>query len=120
MNPINLSLRFLLELVGWFAPVLWIRHSQSGTMQIVLMILVPLLLMTIWGVFAVSNDPSRSGKTVVETPGLLRFALELAVFFIGALSLYKAHYPALAYVVFILIIVHHLFAYKRVKWLLSK
>jgi hypothetical protein len=34
----------------------------------------------LWGVFAVPNDPSRSGRTVVNTPGALRLLLEIALF----------------------------------------
>lgn len=35
---------------------------------------------SVWGVFAVPDDPSRSGKTVVVTPGPVRLAIELSLF----------------------------------------
>ena len=53
------------------------NHRKLATL---LAILFPLLFAVLWGVFAVRGDPSRSGKTVVQTPGIIRLLLELGLF----------------------------------------
>ncbi len=76
-NPINLALRFLLELAAIASLVIWIIKEFEGIPMLVLVISVPVLFASIWGIFAVKGDPSRSGKTVVQTPGWARLILEL-------------------------------------------
>ncbi len=86
-NPINLALRFLLELAAIAS----------------LVISVPVLFASIWGIFAVKGDPSRSGKTVIQTPGWARLILEILLFTIAGLAL-----------------LHYIISYDRVIWLLKR
>ncbi|MET7519539.1 DUF2568 domain-containing protein [Streptomyces sp. NPDC005480] len=72
----------------------------------------------LWGVFATPGDKSRSGETVVATPGALRFLLELAVFFGGAVALYAAGSHVLAITLAGVLIVYHALSWDRVVWLL--
>ncbi len=71
-HPINLALRFLLELAAIFVFGYWGYSLGVDGTRIILAILFPLLFATLWGVFAVTGDPSRSGKTVVQTPGIVK------------------------------------------------
>ena len=79
-NPLNLAVRFLLEILALVAFGAWAKAQFLGTPGFILMILIPLLAATIWGVFNVKGDPSRSGKAPVSVPGLVRLLIELVFF----------------------------------------
>lgn len=74
----------------------------------------------VWSTFAVVGDPSRSGKAPVPVPGVLRLAIELAVFVGGAAALgasgswaaFDVYVAALAF--------HHAMTRQRVRWLLEQ
>jgi hypothetical protein len=84
MNAANLILRFLLELAALvgFATLAWL--SVSGWWRFVVALLVVLIAMALWGVFAVPDDPSRSGNAPVPVPGAVRLVLELTILLGGA------------------------------------
>ena len=84
------------------------------------MILIPLLLAFVWGVFAVSGDPSRSGKTVVKTPGIIRLFLEFSIFTIGAFAIFKSGYSIFSYIFSGVVILHYLLSYDRIVWLIKQ
>ena len=68
-HPFNLFIRLLLEASAVITYGFWgFMQSESWT-RFLLVICFPLLFALLWGVFAVRNDPSRSGRTVVNTPG---------------------------------------------------
>jgi len=75
-HPVNLGLRFILEIVVLIAAGMFAKEHFSWISAI----LLPVVLMTCWSVFAVRGDKSRSGKTVVPTPGKLRILIELLFF----------------------------------------
>ena len=74
MHPANLALRFFLEIaaLSGFGAMIW--HLFSGWWRPFLLAVVLGGLMAVWGVFAVPDDPSRSGNAPVPIPGLLRLA----------------------------------------------
>lgn len=112
-HPVNLGVRFLLECIGWFAYGLVGFHLAGwGTA-----ILFSILSMFFWAAFAVRNDPSRNGKTLIAVSGKTRIILE-ALFFLGAAWIFAIHYT-LEHGVFYLIAVfgHNLFSPVRLKWL---
>ena len=75
----TLGLRLLLEL-GLFAGIVAAANMNYDGMVVWVASIVGIgLTAAIWGVFAVPNDPSRSGKTVVVTPGIVRLAIELGL-----------------------------------------
>ena len=61
-HPINLALRFLLELAAIFTFGFWGHSQAGGGTGVLLAVLLPLLFAVLWGVFAVRGDPSRSGE----------------------------------------------------------
>ena len=79
-HPLNSAIRFVLELAAIVTFGFWGYHQSDSWTSILLAIGLSALFAILWGVFAVRDDPSRSGKTVVRTPGLIRLILELALF----------------------------------------
>jgi hypothetical protein len=119
-HSINLALRFFLELAGIFIFGFWGHAWAEDGMRIPLAILFPLLFAVLWGVFAVRGDPSRSGKTVVQTPGLIRLLLELGLFGTAAWMLLDLDYSLLALIFGLSVVLHYFISFDRVAWLLNQ
>lgn len=117
-HPSMLGLRFLLELAALTCFGVWAWQVTPGALGYVTVVAVPLGVAALWGVFATPGDESRSGRTVVATPGPVRILLELAVFFGGAAALYAAGRHTLAVVFAVVLAVYHLLAWDRAAWLL--
>src|SRR5580698_4104056 len=80
ITPWVLSLRFGLEIGSLIAIGAWARRAAGpGIAGWVAAIAAPLVAATVWGVFAVPRDPSRSGKAPVRVSGGIRLVIELAV-----------------------------------------
>jgi len=119
-NPINLGLRFLLELAAIIVFGYW-GHSLTGDgTRILLAILFPLLFAVLWGVFAVRGDPSRSGKTVVNTPGIIRLLLELGLFGAAAWMMLDLDHSLIALIFGSAVVIHYFISFDRVSWLLKQ
>jgi hypothetical protein len=80
----------------------------------------PILAAVLWATFAVPDDPSRSGKAPVPVPGILRLALELAIFAFAAWALYDAGNSLLALILGAVVVVHYALSYDRIGWLLQQ
>ena len=119
-HPLNLILRFLLEMTVLITVSYWGYYLTNTPVKYLNVISFPIFLATLWGVFAVPNDPSRSGKTVVKTPGIIRLILELVVFACGAIALYLSSYWLSAIVFTALVVLHYLFSLDRIKWLIKQ
>ncbi|WP_306324564.1 YrdB family protein [Streptomyces venezuelae] len=114
----TLTVRFVLELVSLACFAVWAWTTASGPLRYVLVVAAPVLVAVLWGVFATPGDKSRSGETVVATPGAVRLLLELAVFFGGAVALYAAGSSILAITLAGVLIIYHALSWDRVVWLL--
>ncbi len=119
-NPFNLALRFILEMMALMSLGIFGYRFFEGAMGVIAAVLLPLCFAVAWGVFAVKGDPSRSGKTVVTTPGPVRLVLELLLFSISVVALLYSDYPLVALIFGIAIIIHYLLSLDRVKWLLNQ
>ncbi len=119
-HPINLAIRFLLELCALVSLGLWGWRSGSGWLRFVLAALVPIVAAVLWGVFAVPDDPSRSGSAPIPVPGLLRLALELVFFGFAAWALYQSGFIRASWALGIVVVLHYLASYDRVSWLFSR
>ena len=71
---------------------LWGYNISEGFSGILYAILLPLAFASPWGIFAVPRDPSRSGKTVIATPGHYRLVLELFLFAVATWMLFDLEY----------------------------
>lgn len=99
---------------------IWGFSIYNGLQSYILGIGLPVLMATVWGVFAVPNDPSRSGKTVVETKGVIRLLLEFSFFILGSYVLYDLNYSNIFFGYSITVIIHYLLSIDRIKWLLNQ
>ena len=119
-NPINLTIRFLLELTALYAFGYWGWTQHEGGMSFALAIGLPLLAMVLWGTFAVPDDPSRSGKAPVPVKGIIRLTLELAFFAIATWLLFDAGQLLWGKFLSAAVLIHYLISYDRIAWLIKQ
>ena len=110
-NPINLGLRFFLELAAWAAMGYWGWTQHDGLMRWVWVIGLPLVAMTIWGVFRVPGEP---GDAPVAVPGVVRLIIEIVEFGGAVWLLYAAGRPQLALILGGLLVLHYATSYDYV------
>ena len=118
-HPINLILRFLLEVVALIATGLWGWFQAEGGYRYVLASGIPVLLSVIWGTFAVPHDPSRSGEAPIAVKGIIRLLLEFAFFGFATWAFLDLDMTTLGLVFGGVVILHYLVSYDRIKWLLK-
>ena len=119
-HPINLTIRFLLEISALVSAGIWGWKQSDGWMRFVLAIGLPMIIVVIWGTFAVPNDPSRSGKAPIITPGIIRLAIEIGVFSFATWSLYDMDLNKLSLAFGNIVLLHYIISYDRIIWLISK
>ena len=119
-HPVNLAVRFVLELIAFFFPGFWIWKTFTEWYKYPLMILLPILLAAVWGIFAVPDDPSRSGKTVIAVPGILRLLIELSVFALGIYTLLNSGNNNFAWIFASIVLLHYLLSIDRIIWLFKQ
>ena len=120
MRPLNLALRFLLEVAALVCFGIWGFHQSDSSLKIFFAIFLPLGFAILWVVFAVRDDPSRSGKTIVQTPGVIRLILELALFGAATWMLVDLDYARIALVFGLVVVLHYLLSFDRMAWLLKQ
>ena len=115
-NPINLAVRFFLELAALYAYGYWGWTQHTGFARYALAFGLPLVAATLWGGFRV---PADHGKGLVAVPGWVRLILE-AIFFGGAVWAFTAAgRPNWALVFAIIIVIHYAISYDRILLLLK-
>jgi Protein of unknown function (DUF2568) len=119
-SPIALAVRFFLEMAALAALGFWAWHSVPGALRWLAALALPMAVAVAWGVWAVPGDPSRSGRAPVATPGPVRLLLELLVFFGSAIALAASNAHTVALVYAIILVLYHVAAYPRIRWLLTK
>ena len=119
-HPINLAFRFLLEITALTFIGIWGWQMGAGWTRFALALVFPVFAASLWGIFNVPNDPSRSGKAPVPVPGIVRLLIELAYFAFATWGIYDLGFSRLSMVLGIAVILHYLVSYDRVLWLLQK
>lgn len=119
-HPLNLAIRFLLEVMGIITFGAWGYHQSETGLGILLAVLLSLGFAMLWGMFAVRDDPSRSGKTVVQTPGIIRLLLELGLFGVAAWMMLDLDYARIALIFGLTVTIHYIISYDRITWLLKQ
>ncbi|TPJ17892.1 DUF2568 domain-containing protein [Mesorhizobium sp. B2-7-3] len=116
----NLTLRFLLELAALLGLGMAGWSLSDEAWRWVLAIALPLAAAAAWGIFAVLNDPSRSGRAPVPVPGAVRLALEFIVLFGGGAGFHLAGHTITAIIMALLIVISYAFSLDRLAWLLRR
>ena len=119
-HPLNLAFRFLLELALLITAGAWGWNTGDEWVRFVLALGVPVSMAAIWGIFAVPDDPSRSGNAPIATNGLLRLIIELCLFGSGVWMLYDMGKSSLCIVMASCVIIHYALSYDRISWLLKR
>ena len=119
-HPVNLALRFGLEMVMLAAYVLWGLQRLEGAAGYALGIGLALGASLLWGLFRVPGDQSSKGGAPVPVPGVVRLALELVLFAGAVLVLLDAGYETAGVALAIVTLLHYLASYDRVAWLLQR
>jgi len=120
MHPVNLGLRFLLELAALAGIGLWAWRLAPGWAGWAVAIAAVAAAAALWGMFNVPGDPSRSGAAPVPVPGTVRLALELALLFGGAAALWASGNLRAGIIIGLLVLVHYIWGHERVAWLLRQ
>ncbi len=113
-NPINLTVRFLLEIFSLIVMGIWGWQNGNGIMRFVLAVGIPLVAAAIWGTFRVPNDP---GNSPVPIPGPIRLIYEMVYFGFAIWTLFDLQYKNFAKIMLVILVIHYLFSYDRVIWL---
>lgn len=116
-HPLNLGLRFLLELTAIWAMGYWGWTQHSGFSRWVLVIGVPLVAMSVWGTFRVPDDPR---EPPIAVRGYVRLILEAVILSSSVLLLYMSDQRGLAIGFALVLLLHYLLSYDRVIWLLTE
>ena len=119
-HPFNLALRFLLELAALGSMGVWGWRTGEGWQRFLLAALVPVAAAVLWGVFAVPDDPSRSGGAPIAVPGFGRLVLEAAVFGFGIWALKDSGFTRTSLLLGLVVLVHYALSYDRITWLLNQ
>jgi len=117
-HPANLAIRFLLELSALAAMGFWGWRQSDDPERYALALIVPLVAATVWGVFAVPGDRSRSGKAPVAVPGAVRLGVEVAFFAFAVYALHEVGSKPLSAILAVVVCVHYAVSYDRITWLL--
>jgi hypothetical protein len=119
-HPINLAIRFLLELSALAAMGVWGWRQSEGWYRFLLALGIPIIVAVVWGTFAVPNDPSRSGSAPIAVPGILRLTIELAYFTFATWALYDLGFTGLSWTLGIIVVLHYITSYDRILWLITQ
>lgn len=118
-NPINLAVRFILEVIALIIFAIWGWNQAAGVLRFALALGLPILAAILWSTFAVPDDPSRSGKAPVPVPGFIRLLLELGFFAIAVWALFDLGNTTWAWILAGAALVHYVISYDRVGWLVN-
>lgn len=118
-NPLNLAVRFLLELAGLVGLFRLGQWMFDGGMGLLLGSGTTVVAIVAWATFNVPGDRSRSGNAPVRVPGVVRLTLELVVLGGGAVGWWLAGPSWLAWVYTIFLVAHYALSWDRIFWLLG-
>lgn len=116
-HPVNLGLRFLLEIAALVSLGIWGWQKGDGLVRFLLAVGVPLLAAILWATFRVPNDP---GTAPIAIPGILRLVLELAFFAFATWALYDSKFVTPAWIFGIITLLHYISSYDRIIWLIKQ
>jgi hypothetical protein len=116
-NPVNLALRFFLELAALYAIGYWGWVRHEGLLRYLLAFGLPLLAAVIWGVFRVPGD---GGPPPVRVPGVVRLLIEIIFFGFATWGLFDAGATTAGWIFGGITLFHYIISYDRIAWLLRQ
>lgn len=116
-SPLNLALRFALELAAVFAYGYWGWTQHAGVWRILWGVGLPFIVATIWGAFRAPDD---HGKGLFDVPGSVRLLTEWAIFALAVVLYAAAGRFAAASILALLVILHYMASYDRVLRLIKE
>lgn len=116
-HPVNLAIRFLLEIAALLAMGIWGWGQGDYWWRYLLAFGVPITAALVWGVFNVPNDPSRSGSAPIAVPGFIRLTIELSIFAFAIWALRDLDQNRISFVLGLIIVIHYILSYDRILWL---
>ena len=119
-HPVNLGVRFLLELAAVVALGILGASLADGVLSAVLALALPLIGMGIWGTFAVPGDRSRSGEAPIPVSGAVRLLVEGGIFTAAVAALVMVDRPLWAGMLALCVIVHYALSVDRINWLVRQ
>jgi hypothetical protein len=118
-HPLNLGIRFLLEITALVAVGMWGWKQSDSWLRILLAIGIPVILAVVWGIFNVPGDPSRSGEAPIVTPGIMRLLIELSIFAMATWAIYDLGHLKTSIILGVIVVLHYTVSYDRITWLLN-
>ena len=117
-NPVNLTFRFLLEIVGLIG--LFRLGLEVGTdlWGWAFAVLLTFAAMALWASFRVPGDRSASGEAPYAVAGPVRLLIEMVVFGTGAFGWFVAGPDWMAWSYLAALGLHHIISYDRIGWLI--
>ena len=116
-HPLNLTLRFFLELVALWLLGMWGWSHQPIALGLALAVLTPGVAAAAWGVFRVPDD---GGPPVVVVPGIVRLTLEVVVLGGAAWAAVAAGRPGVGLVFGSVAALHYALSWDRLGRLLRR
>jgi hypothetical protein len=119
-NPINLTVRFLIEIAmlislgvaGWHVPgPFWERLFAAMS--------APVAAAVLWGIVATKNDVVRGTAAPIMVPGWTRLLLELLLFGAAIAALYGCGFLWAATIFALVVVIQNIASYDRWVRLLS-
>lgn len=114
-NPVNLAVRFLLEIVMLIVLGCWGWHL-NGPGRYIGTAGLPIAAAALWGIFRIPNDPKPAP---VAVPGILRLLLELSLFGFASWALYDLDYSSLGLIMAMAVTIHYIVSYDRT-WMMIR
>jgi hypothetical protein len=116
-HPLNLALRFFLELSALYFMGYWGWTRFDGILRYLMAFGVPLLAAIIWGVFRVPND---GGAPRVRVSGVIRLLIEVLFFGFATWVAFDAGAATTGWVFGAITLFHYIISYDRIAWLLKQ
>lgn len=118
-NPVNLAVRFLLEIAGVVGLFRLGLGIADGALAALLALVLSIGAATAWGLFNVPGDRSRSGRAPVQVSGVVRLLVEFLVLGGGSVGWFLAGPDWFAWTYSIVLVAHYLLSWDRVGWLVG-
>ena len=116
-NPLNLALRFVLELAALAALGYWAWTQHTGGLRWLLVLALPTAAAAIWGIFRVPGDPSDAP---IKISGGVRLAIEACFFGVATLALALSDRSQWAIVFGAVVVLHYSLSFDRIARLIRR